>query len=1172
MAKQPGHGARTSPVPNPVIIARVAVKPANSLPLPTGRNRRARWGRLYACAQAEAVIRAVSGHDAPALLIAPDMSTALRREDELRFFAAGQVETFLLPDWETLPYDPFSPREELTAKRIDALCRLPDLRRGVCVAAVDTLLQYVVPPGFLRNSSLSLKVGDRLDYDDFRRWLADHCYTAVSQVSARGECAVRGSVIDFYPPTGKLPVRVNLLDDRIESLRLFDPDRQTSVEPVGAVTIRPAREFMLDEAGISGFRQRFRAEIEAPEAKLYHEISNGIIPGGIEYYLPLFFDSMATLFDYLPENTVIFLGDDAAEHAEEHWKLIRQRYEQARLDRERPLLPPERLFLSAQELERRIRRFARVEMRSFEYPEGRARDGGTRLLPTLFVQEHAKRPLANLQRFLDEFDGRVLVVARSPGYREQLAALLRKAGVRARVVGSWREFLAGTDAVCLCVGEIATGVEFERLGVALVADGQILGRKGEPTRRTTRRTPDADAIIRGLGDLTPGCPVVHEQHGVGRYLGLEHLEVGGSPFEFLVMEYADGDKLYVPISSLNLLTRYTGGDSETAPLHRLGDERWQKAKRKAARKALDVAAELLDTQARRGVTRGVAYAIDGGEQLEFESGFPYEETPDQLKAMDQIRADMRRRRPMDRIVCGDVGFGKTELAMRAAFIAVSNDRQVAVLAPTTLLANQHFESFTSRFADWPVRIELLSRFVSSGRQQRVLESLAAGAVDVVIGTHRLLMKDVSYKRLGLIVVDEEQRFGVRHKERLKSLAAGSDVLTLTATPIPRTLSMSLGGLRELSLITTPPPDRRAIKTLVSEWSDALVSELCQRELHRGGQIYLVHNRIPSIEEMAEHLRGLLPGADVRHAHGQMRERELESVMLDFYRRRFDVLVCTTIIENGIDVPSANSIIINHADRFGLAQLHQLRGRVGRSRYQAYAYLALSEPRARLPEDARKRLEAVESLEQLGTGFTLAAHDLEIRGAGELLGAVQSGHIQEVGFTMYNDLLKRAVEALRAGEIPNADEPLNVVTEVDLGEPALIPEDYVPDVNLRLVMYRRIAAADADGLAELRREMVDRFGPLPDHAHNLFGNAEIRLRCFALGVRRLEVSENGGRLHFDRHPRVDVERLIALVRGQPETYRFNGGDKLTFHSALDEPEQRRRVVFELLEQIGCREAA
>ena len=1155
----------------------MATKPVNSLPPPSGAGKHVRWGRLYACAQAEAVVRSVAAAGVPALVVAPDMTAAHRLKTELRFFSQDPDNVFLLPDWETLPYDVFSPREEITAKRVDTLHRLPETSNGTCVVAADTLLQYVVPAEFIRTAVFSLKTGDVLDFDDFRRKLADNCYAPASQVTAPGEYAVRGSIIDFHPPGNKLPVRVDLFDDRIESLRLFSPEDQTSVKRVDSVLVQPAREFNSGESSLNKFRRNFRAAIEDTDTRLYHDVSNGVIPGGIEYYLPLFFDEMSTLFDYLPDNTVVFLPEGTFETIKEHWRLITQRHEQARLARERPPLPPERLFMSERTLRRCLKDFASVEICSFKDARGKARDGATRLLPALSIQEHTKQPLAGLKRFLENFDGRVLIAAKSLGYREQLTQTLHKAGIHVHPVEGWQAFCESRESPCICVGDVQTGAEFEHRRLALVSDGQILGRQGAPARRASKRTPDADAIIRNLDDLTAGCPIVHEEHGVGRYRGLECLDVGGERFEFLVIEYAGGAKLYVPVSSLHLVTRYTGGETDVAPLHELGGDHWRKAKKKAAQKAFDVAAELLDVQARRKASKGVAYAIDDEEYLTFSKAFPYEETPDQLKAMEDVRADMHKDAPMDRIVCGDVGFGKTEVAMRAAFIAVNNDRQVAVLVPTTLLATQHFDSFTSRFADWPVRIEMLSRFVTRTGQREVLDGLAGGEVDVVIGTHRLLTGDVKYKRLGLIVIDEEQRFGVRHKERLKSLAAGSDVLTLTATPIPRTLNMSLSGLRDLSLITTPPPNRRAIKTFVNQWDDALVCEICRRERHRGGQIYLVHNRVEDLEALTERLRKLLPEMDVRFAHGQMRARKLEAVMLDFYRRRFDVLVCTTIIESGLDVPSANSIIINNADRFGLAQMHQMRGRVGRSHYQAYAYLALSGPRALLPGDARKRLEAVESIEEIGAGFTLATHDLEIRGAGELLGDNQSGHIQQVGFTMYNDLLKRAIETLKSGKDVDLDQPLNVVTEVDLGEPALIPEDYLPDVNLRLVLYRRIAATENQkALEDLKREMIDRFGLMPAHALNLFTNAEIRLRCFALGIRKLEISAKSGSLQFGERSqtdsKIDVEHLVNLVRNSPETYRFSGGNRLIFDTESVEPEERRELVHRLLDRIDCRRKA
>ncbi len=1131
------------------------------------------WGQLYGCSQAEAIARFVADERSPALIIAPDMRTARQLETELRFFARDGVEVLLLPGWETLPYDLLSPGEEVIARRMDTLRRLPTLRDGICITAVDVLLQYVAPTDFIHNAIFSLAVGDRLDLESFRRELTDNCYLPVGQVTVHGEYAVRGCVIDVFPPASELPVRIDLFDDRIESLRLFSPETQVSVKKVESMVLQPAREFLLNETTIKNFRQRFRESIGDTDSRLYRDISNGIIPGGIEYYLPLFFTSMATFFDYVPKNAIVFTPPGLPEHIEKHWRLIEERHEQVRAHGDRALLAPERLFLDEEVVANRLQDFSTITIQSFESNASGAYNGETCLLPPVSMDKGGTRPLQNLEGFLENFSGRVLITALSRGYLEQIRDMLRRNGFSAYLVDGWSEFRNSDKPLCICIGDIYTGVEFTRKRLAVISDSQILGRQDRESQHRASRTPDAATVIQSLGDLAPGCPVVHEEHGVGRYRGLKHLNVGGNDFEFLVLEYADQDKLYVPVSSLHLVTRYTGGNAETAPLHKLGDGQWKKTRKKAAQKAFDVAAELLDVLARRQTVQNAACTVDDEDYREFVDAFPYEETLDQLKVMEEIRADMARPQPMDRIVCGDVGFGKTEIAMRAAFITLQNNQQAVVLVPTTLLANQHFDSFRSRFADWPVRIDLLSRFSSAGNQRRTIEGLAKGTVDIVIGTHRLLSKGISYRKLGLIITDEEQRFGVRHKERLKRSASDSNLLTLSATPIPRTLNMSLSKLRDLSLISMPPPGRRPIKTFVKKWSDELVSEICQRELHRGGQIYFIHNRVADIEEMTERLRRLLPDLDIRFAHGQMSKRHLENVMLDFYRQRFNMLVCTTIIENGIDVSSANSIIINEADHFGLAQLHQLRGRVGRSHYQAYAYLALSKSLALLQEDARKRLEAVESMEKLGTGFTLAMHDLEIRGAGELLGEEQSGQIQQVGFALYNNLLRRAVEVLRSGEVPNADEPLNLVTEVDLGEPVFIPENYIPDINLRLVLYRRIAAAANEvELAELQAEMIDRFGTMPPPSANLFKNAEIRFRCFALNVRKVEVTSRNGNLYFGENPRIDVDYLVSLVRKKPTHYRFGNDNRLIFDTHSLVVQDRARVVHELLDRISRKQQA
>ncbi|MGI9302884.1 MAG: transcription-repair coupling factor, partial [Gammaproteobacteria bacterium] len=685
-------------------------------------------------------------------------------------------------------------------------------------------------------------------------------------------------------------------------------------------------------------------------------------------------------------------------------------------------------------------------------------------------------------------------------------------------------------------------------------------------------TRDADAIIANLTDLNDDSPVVHEDHGVGRYRGLTVLTAGGMEGEYLTLEYAGGDKLYVPVASLHLVSRYTGADPEHAPLHRLGGEQWKKIRQRAAKKAHDVAAELLDVHARRAARQGFSFDIDNDEYASFAATFPFEETPDQLKVIEEVLADMRASQPMDRVVCGDVGFGKTEVAMRAAFVAAQSGKQTAVLVPTTLLAQQHYQTFTDRFADWPVRIEALSRFRTSQQQKTILDQLACGNIDIVIGTHKLIQPGVAFENLGLVIVDEEHRFGVRHKERFKALRAEVDMLTLTATPIPRTLNMSLSGMRDLSLIATPPLHRHAIKTFVSQWNDAMITEACQREIKRGGQVYFLHNEVKNIERITKDLGKLVPGATIRIANGQMRERELERVMLDFYHQRFNILVCTTIIESGIDVPNANTIVINRADKLGLAQLHQIRGRVGRSHHRAYAYL-LAPPDGVMTTDAKKRLEAVESLEDLGVGFTLATHDLEIRGAGELLGDEQSGQIQEIGFTLYNHLLESAVRALRAGELPDADIALAPHTEVDLGVPILLPEDYVPDVPMRLILYKRIASAeDQETLRALQVEMIDRFGLLPEPAMNLFAATRVKLAVNPFGVTKVEAHEEHGRILFGKNPRIDPGKVVELVQSDPQTYKLDNGNRLRFSRAMETVDDRVDTVLDLLNSLALQQAA
>ncbi len=1143
-------------------------------PRPARPGERLQWGRLHGAAAALATASAARAFPGLTLVVVESVHQAQALMEEIGFFLRSSgLDVLGFPDWETLPYDLFSPLPELISARLLALHRLPRLTQGVLVVPVPTLMQYLPPQTFVDAHSFHLEPGQRLDREDFRRRLEHAGYRAVSQVLEHGEFAVRGSLFDLFPMGNPLPFRIDLFDDEIESLRTFDPETQRSLARVERIHSLPAREFPLDEDGIARFRRAFRNRFAAdPQGcGVYREVSAGNAPGGIEYYLPLFFEGMATLFDYLPRDTLAIQWQGTREAAADFFAQVGGRYEQRRHDPERPLLPPAELYLAPEALQARIAALPGIEVQVPGIPKRRkgfaaCHNFPTATLPPLGIQARSQRPAAALQAFLAEAGRRVLFLAESAGRREQLLETLKGFGLSPRPVDGWAEFLDHEARLCLAVAPLEEGLCLEDPRLALVTETQLYGERVIQTRRGRARQ-DPDLVVRNLTELHEGAPVVHEEHGVGRYLGLQTLEVGGGRTEFLTLEYAKGDRLYVPVSSLHLISRYTGVSPENAPLHRLGGEQWQRIRRKAAEKVHDVAAELLDVHARRAARKGHAFPPVGEAYAQFAAAFEFEETPDQRQAIEAVIADLCAPTPMDRVVCGDVGFGKTEVAMRAAFVATDAGRQVAVLVPTTLLAQQHYRNFADRFADWPVRVESLSRFGTAKAQKKILDDLAAGRVDILVGTHKLLQANVRFKDLGLVIVDEEHRFGVRHKERLKSLRAEVDLLTLTATPIPRTLNMAMAGLRDLSIIATPPAQRHPIKTFVSEWNDALVSEACQREIKRGGQVYFLHNQVQTIDNTADRLRRLLPGIRLEVAHGQMPERELERVMRDFYHQRFHVLVCTTIIESGIDIPSANTIVIDRADKLGLAQLHQLRGRVGRSHHRAYAYL-ITPPWRTLKGDARKRLEAIESLEELGAGFTLATHDMEIRGAGELLGEDQSGQIQEVGFSLYMELLERAVEALKSGRRPELERPLHEGTEVELALPALLPEDYLPDVHERLVLYKRIAnAPDEAALRELQVEMIDRFGLLPEPARNLFEVTRLRLRAAALGIRKLEAGPAGGRILFGPEPALDPAHLIRLIQARPQSYRLDGGERLRFFLDMADPRQRPAQVARVLTEIA-----
>ena len=1161
MSKAASHAASGTPVVDPF---------QPRLPAP---RQRLRWARLYGDSLPLTLANAASRHEGLLLVVTPDSQAAEQLQARLRFFCEDdKLDILCFPDWETLPYDAFSPHQDIISERLETLCRLPTLKRGVLLVPVATLLQRLPPKSFLDQYSLVLDCGDTLDLDAMRKRLETAGYRCVAQVMEHGEFAVRGALLDLFPMGSPLPYRIDLFDDEIESIRTFDPETQRSIDKVSQIRLLPAREFPVDEAAIRRFRQNWRDLFEGDpqRAQTYREVSEGVIPGGIEYYLPLFVEQTATLFDYLPGDCCLVESEDARDAIETFRVEVEQRYESLRHDVERPLLPPQRLYLSEMELDDALAGAARIELQRAEAldSDADAVNHASRALPDLQIKARSERPAGALQDFIAGFPGRVLICAESAGRRETLLGQLREFGLRARTVDGWKAFLDSEEALGITVAPLEQGAWLEsEPPLALLTEPRLFGERARQQQQRRKPRRDAEAIIRDLTDLNIGAPVVHEDHGVGRYLGLQKLSVGGREAEFLTLEYAGNDKLYVPVASLHLISRYTGSSPDSAPLHRLGSDQWQKARKRAAQRVHDVAAELLDIYARRAARKGYSFPFDPDEYRAFASTFPFEETPDQASAIEAVIADMTGPRPMDRVVCGDVGFGKTEVAMRAAFVAAQAGRQVAVLVPTTLLAQQHYQNFADRFADWPIRVDVLSRFRSKKQQEEILKQFADGTLDILIGTHKILQGDVRPKNLGLVIIDEEHRFGVRQKETLKALRTEVDLLTLTATPIPRTLNMSLSGLRDLSIIATPPAQRLTIKTFITEWNKATIREACLREIKRGGQVYFLHNEVENIETIARELRELVPEASVEIGHGQMRERELEQVMLDFYHRRFNILLCTTIIESGIDVPTANTILINRADRLGLAQLHQLRGRVGRSHHRAYAYLIVP-PRKAMSDDAIKRIEAIESLEDLGSGFTLATHDLEIRGAGELLGDDQSGQIHEIGFTLYTELLERAVSALKEGRQPELEQALNHGPEVDLHLPALIPDDYLPDVHGRLILYKRIAsAANDDELRELQVEMIDRFGLLPEAVKMLYEITRLKLLAAPLGVRKIDAGEESGRLVFGSEPNVDPATIIRLIQEQPQRYRLDGSDVLRFHVDMDEPATRVEVVRNLLEQLA-----
>ncbi len=1143
--------------------------------LPQSKDQTLFWSGLTGCGDSLALASAIKNENCLFVIVTPDNQNALRLEHELSFFLQDEHPILHFPDWETLPYDVFSPLPEIISERLKTLALLPQIKRGALVVSVTTLMHRLAPREHVLANSFAINVGDDFNLEFNRIKLESVGYHCVSQVYQHGEFAVRGSIVDLFPMGSKVPFRIELFDEEIESIRTFDAESQRSLEKIDRIHLFPAREFPLTDDSIKFFRQAFRDYFPetSPKNHLYLDISKGITPGGIEYYLPLFVERMASLFDYLPKSTILVMPETFASTSSAFHAEAEDRYQQRKYDAERPLLKPVLLFLSAEELTQRISAFARITLTSGIADATVSNDNfsfNCRSLPILTIDVKQEQPAQALQTFLNDFSGKVLFVAESAGRREALVDRLRQYKITVKQVENWDAFLQSEQSPCILVAPMDHGVLLEAKqshAFAIITESLLSGEKVQQRRRRRKSAASQlENIVNNLNELTVGSPVVHQEHGVGRYLGLQTLQIGGITSEFLTLEYANNDKLYVPVSSLHVIGRYTGMSPESAPLHKLGGDQWGKVKQKAIKRIRDVAAELLEIHAKRAVKQGHSFDVSNVEYAAFADAFPFEETPDQQTAIETILEDMASPHPMDRVICGDVGFGKTEVSMRAAFIAVQNGKQVSILVPTTLLAQQHYQNFRDRFADWPVRVEVLSRFVSPKQQKEITDALEQGKVDIVIGTHKLLSKEIKYKALGLVVIDEEHRFGVTQKEHFKKLRNELDMLTLTATPIPRTLNMAMSGLRDISIIASPPPNRHAIKTFISEWIDAQIKEACLREIKRGGQVFFLHNDVKSMEKMSRELQALVPEARIEIAHGQMPERELERIMLDFYHQRFNLLLCSTIIESGIDIPSANTIIINRADKLGLAQLHQLRGRVGRSHHRAYAYFVVP-PKALLSKDAIKRLEAVEASGDLGAGFMLSSHDMEIRGAGELLGDDQSGQIQEIGFTLYTELLERAVSALKSGKQPELDAPMDRGPEVDLQTSALIPEDYLPDIHGRLVLYKRISNTETkDDLRELQIEMIDRFGLLPEPVKTLFSAAELKQQAEKLGIKKIEANAGGGRIIFTSTPNINTDQLISLIQTQAQIYKFDGADKLRFINPFETTEQKLAFITELLDKL------
>ncbi|HEZ2616851.1 transcription-repair coupling factor [Neisseria meningitidis] len=1225
-------------------------------PIPKPREK-SRWPNLSQGSLPLALARYLP-HKQLKVVLTQDAEQALRLQTAWLFFRPHDTAVFL-PDWETLPYERFSPHQDLVSERLSALWQIKSGAADVLFVPVATAMQKLPPVPFLAGRTFWLKTGQTLDIGRLKSDLVDAGYNHVSHVVAAGEFAVRGGIVDLFPMGSEMPYRIDLFDDEIVSIKTFDTDTQRTISPVSEIRLLPAHEFPTDSEAQKIFRSRFREEVDGNpnDAAVYKAVSNGHFGAGVEYYLPLFFENeLETLFDYIGEDALfVSLGDVHAE-ANRFWSDVKSRYAMAQGDETYPPLLPQHLYLSADVFAGRLKNYGQV------LPDV---SGKEHTLPDLAVNRQSDEPLQALKDFQTAFDGRILLCAESLGRRETMLGFLQQNGLKAKPVSDWQGFLSAHEPLMITVAPLAYGFKLGGLqspnqqqttsasegegdavtdqtefsaaatnplpsplpqereqSAAVVSDslkaaavstesrlppgksnlhGQIQQQpapspvgegwgegkavaaqsaiavitesdlyqyvaRSRVHNRRKKHAAVSDGLLRDLAEINIGDPVVHEEHGIGRYMGLITMDLGGETNEMMLLEYAGEAQLYVPVSQLHLISRYSGQAHENVALHKLGSGAWNKAKRKAAEKARDTAAELLNLYAQRAAQSGHKFEINELDYQAFADGFGYEETEDQAAAIAAVIKDLTQAKPMDRLVCGDVGFGKTEVALRAAFVAVMGGKQVAVLAPTTLLVEQHAQNFADRFADFPVKVASLSRFNNSKATKAALEGLADGTVDIVIGTHKLVQDDIRFKNLGLVIIDEEHRFGVRQKEQLKRLRANVDILTMTATPIPRTLSMALEGLRDFSLITTAPSRRLAVKTFVKPFSEGSVREAVLRELKRGGQVFFLHNEVDTIENMRERLKTLLPEARIGVAHGQLRERELEQVMRDFLQQRFNVLLCSTIIETGIDIPNANTIIINRADKFGLAQLHQLRGRVGRSHHQAYAYLLTPEY---ITKDAEKRLNAIAAADELGAGFTLAMQDLEIRGAGEILGEGQSGEMIQVGFTLYTEMLKQAVRDLKKGRQPDLDAPLGITTEIKLHSPALLPESYCPDIHERLVLYKRLAVCETvQQINAIHEELVDRFGLPEQPVKTLIESHHLRLMAKELGIDAIDAAGEAVTVTFGKNNNVDPTEIILLIQNDKK-YRLAGADKLRFTAEMENIEVRINTVKNVLKTLQNR---